>query len=579
MTRALAFRSFALFAALFLVAAGCSDSPKSKSGKFVPNSTVNSQNNNVSTCGNGTLDPGEACDPTITSGEGACPTECTQETACGSFELQGTAAACSAACVLVENACGDEDGCCPTGCDSTSDVDCTNTCGDGTVESPELCDGDCPVMCDDGVACTTDDLIGSAATCDARCNHAPITACANDDGCCPAGCTADNDNDCSGSCGDGTVDPGEICDGNCPTECPSPSACNPGVLLGSAAACSAQCSTMSITSCRSGDGCCPAGCTFNNDNDCSCTPRTCAQMGAQCGTTDDGCGNVLNCPACPGGGNCVNNQCEPPDIVGNACTSDGQCGANGGCLTEAQTSLPGGYCTTGCNSNADCASGNCWVDNGICLDSCSSNADCRSGYECFDWSGDSARECGPVANGFGDPGDACSGYSDCRGGQGGFCIENPDFTGGYCTIDCTAGNSCGAGSHCWNSNICVASCTSNAQCRSGYQCHDRDSDGQSECWPFASGSGQVGEPCGSIQDCAGGLNGFCAADDGQGNWPSGYCSHDCGNGVTCPTGSVCYDPDGSGDGFCLDSCMSDTDCRSSYFCDSSLGLATNVCLY
>ncbi len=36
----------------------------------------------------------------------------------------------------------------------------------------------------------------------------------------------------------------------------------------------------------------------------SCTPKSCADQGIQCGTASDGCGNVLSCPPCPTGQSC-----------------------------------------------------------------------------------------------------------------------------------------------------------------------------------------------------------------------------------------------------------------------------------
>lgn len=75
----------------------------------------------------------------------------------------------------------------------------TPVCGDGKVDADETCDGDCPAdaaACHDNNACTADTLSGSAATCDAACANAPITQCANDDGCCAPGCDNANDNDC-----------------------------------------------------------------------------------------------------------------------------------------------------------------------------------------------------------------------------------------------------------------------------------------------------------------------------------------------------------------------------------------------
>jgi cysteine-rich repeat protein len=86
-------------------------------------------------------------------------------------------------------------------------------CGDDMVEGDELCDGDCPTSCDDGDPCTTQALLGSASSCDARCELTlTITGPADDDQCCPAGANANNDNDCEPVCGNGATEPGEVCD-------------------------------------------------------------------------------------------------------------------------------------------------------------------------------------------------------------------------------------------------------------------------------------------------------------------------------------------------------------------------------
>ena len=74
-------------------------------------------------------------------------------------------------------------------------------------------------------------------------------------------------------CNNGAVDPGETCDGNCPTTCaPSGDACMPVQLVGSAATCDAACVAQPITECVSGDGCCADGCDASNDADCVAAP-------------------------------------------------------------------------------------------------------------------------------------------------------------------------------------------------------------------------------------------------------------------------------------------------------------------
>jgi len=72
-------------------------------------------------------------------------------------------------------------------------------CGNGIVEPPETCDESCPLFCNDGDACTTDVLVGSPKTCDAVCQLVAKKApeCTSLDGCCPAGCEAEGDADCT----------------------------------------------------------------------------------------------------------------------------------------------------------------------------------------------------------------------------------------------------------------------------------------------------------------------------------------------------------------------------------------------
>jgi hypothetical protein len=87
----------------------------------------------------------------------------------------------------------------------------TQACGDGVVDPAigETCDppDSCqPFCCGAGCgapadACTSYAAVGSAATCDLRCEETPITACVAD-GCCVAACGNDPDCSCdaSGDC-------------------------------------------------------------------------------------------------------------------------------------------------------------------------------------------------------------------------------------------------------------------------------------------------------------------------------------------------------------------------------------------
>jgi MYXO-CTERM domain-containing protein len=77
-------------------------------------------------CSNGTVDAGETCDP-----PGSCPTSCAVAAdACAPSVLTGSAAACTAACVVQTiSECIAGDGCCPGSCTAASDNDCSDLAG------------------------------------------------------------------------------------------------------------------------------------------------------------------------------------------------------------------------------------------------------------------------------------------------------------------------------------------------------------------------------------------------------------------------------------------------------------------
>ncbi len=187
-----------------------------------------------------------------------------------------------------QGACDDGDPCTEQSyCDKDTcvGIPAESCCGDGVVEGAETCDGACPESCDDGEACTTDTLSGSSATCDALCVHEPIAVCVSGDLCCPGGCDANGDEDCLALCGNGAVEEGEACDGDCPTECAEEGACVTVSLEGSPETCDAECVSVEILSCSSDDGCCPTGCDANSDTDC---PAVCGNGVIEPGEACDG---------------------------------------------------------------------------------------------------------------------------------------------------------------------------------------------------------------------------------------------------------------------------------------------------
>lgn len=99
-------------------------------------------------------------------------------------------------------------------------------------------------------------------------------------------------------CGNGVKEPGEICDGDCPSECNKVDTCTIGTLSGSAESCDAVCIYQSITECADGDGCCPDGCNYTMDSDC---PDMCGNGVIDSGETCDG-----DCPTeCNAGDTCT----------------------------------------------------------------------------------------------------------------------------------------------------------------------------------------------------------------------------------------------------------------------------------
>jgi uncharacterized protein YkwD len=71
-------------------------------------------------------------------------------------------------------------------------------------------------------------------------------------------------------CGNGVVEAGELCDGDCPASCDDGDACTTDSMAGGASTCNVVCINQPGGGmCGSTDGCCPSGCTEDMDADCS----------------------------------------------------------------------------------------------------------------------------------------------------------------------------------------------------------------------------------------------------------------------------------------------------------------------
>jgi hypothetical protein len=205
------------------------------------------------------VETGETCDP-----PSSCPSSCDDNNACTTDQMTGSSAKCNVVCTHTNKGCSSvaKDGCCPAGCNANTDLDCSPTCGNGAVETGETCDppSSCPTSCDDGNSCTTDQMTGSSAKCNVACTHTNkgCNSVAKDN-CCPAGCNANTDLDCSPTCGNGAVEAGETCDptSSCPISCDDGNVCTTDQMTGSSAFCNVVCTHTPIAGCIAADGSAP----------------------------------------------------------------------------------------------------------------------------------------------------------------------------------------------------------------------------------------------------------------------------------------------------------------------------------
>jgi hypothetical protein len=235
----------------------------------------------------------------------------------------------------------------------------------------------------------------------------------------------------------------------------------------------------------------------------TCTQKTCASAGATCGIIGDGCGGTLNCGTCTSGSVCggggTPNVCGTPACTPRSCASIGAtCGLIG----------------DGCGGTLNCGT-------------CSSGSVCggggpnKCGTSTCTPTGCGSAECGSV-------GDGCGAAVSCG--------------------TCPSGSVCGAG----GPNKCGAVCTPQT------------------CEDTHKNCGFIGDGCGGVLDCGQCSEGVVCGGGGVANVCGGSCTPttcdahnaDCGTlsdgcgGVlhcgTCPSGQVCgaQTPNQCGSGTC-----------------------------
>ena len=173
------------------------------------------------------------------------------------------------------------------------------TCGDGKLDEGEVCD----TITLNGETCKSQGAKGGQLLCKSTCLGFDFS-----------GCTAPE------TCGDGTVQEPEVCDG--------------GDLGG------ASCESLYFDEGTLG---CASNCLDFDTSGCSnaddCQPQTCTDLGAQCGTIDDGCGGELDCGGCANnvscGGDGEPNLCAVRCPLG--CPDGFRCDGEGVCVGDSDS--------------------------------------------------------------------------------------------------------------------------------------------------------------------------------------------------------------------------------------------------
>lgn len=273
---------------------------------------------------------------------------------------------------------------CDAPCTSNAECDDKNVCnGVETCDPAVGCKAGTALVCSDGNTCN------GVESCDpvSGCKAGTAPTCGPTDACCVAGCSPNQDADCS-VCGDAQCTKGESCT-NCSRDCASngPVCGNGSCETGGGedcVSCPADCRGQTSGSpktrfcCGDGDG----------PNPLTCESLTCSSSGWSCDATpmavyccgDGTCGNYEESTLC-------RVDCGAPPVCGDGLCSrfETRCACSTDCGVAPKIES---ICTNGvdddCDGAADCDDGDC-VGTAACPlctatgDSCSTSSECCSG--------------------------------------------------------------------------------------------------------------------------------------------------------------------------------------------------------
>jgi hypothetical protein len=288
----------------------------------------------------------------------------------------------------------------------------------------------------------------------------------------------------------------------------------------------------------------------------TCKPMTCADQGFTCGMNSDGCGNPIDCGTCTapeycGGGGyskCGGGPAPGPDggFVG-ACTPYT-------CATAPKGPYNCGSTGDGCNNVIDCGTcpatqfcggggfNQCGGSTGLDVEGgvpCTPATTCPTGQDC----GQAADGCGALINC-----GSCNSPQFCGGGGpsvcGGTDSIGPDG-GKICTplTSCPAGQNCGQAADGCGGLISCGTCTSPEYCGGGGPSvcggnNGQTPDGSLLCTPTSCAT--LGNPCGLQSDGCGGVL-TCTQCVSPQTCGGGGVANQCGgnNGVAADGGAYC----------------------------------------